>query len=238
MTSPACTRGGCVMKYFFQALQRVPSHSCPLSFPFTRLALGSRRAGSVWWAGSPRVTEVLNLRVFAPLKLHSIRAEIWSAKNCHFPPSRCIPEGTSGRRPKPIEGRDPVAEQCRGGSRNSLCWECLCWECLWLPGNRGAAGPWGEKQQHHFLCPQHPLPCRIFYLSVIQSQITGSQLSGSWGEGINTPGFVLGNGRKKQPEGAEGRKMCPPHLDRRHLEHRSALLLHNSSLPLENMTQW
>lgn len=114
---------------------------------------------------------MLSHRVFAPLKFHSTWAEIWSVKNCRFPPSSCIPEGNFGSQPKPIERKNPMAEECGGGSGSRLCRERLG-----LPGQARRWPRGEEQQQHHFLCPHHPLPrfgvCFFFSLS---SRVT------SWG---------------------------------------------------------
>lgn len=65
----------------------------------------------------------------------------------------------------------------------------------------------------------------------------GSQLSGFWGEGVNTHGPGPGNGREGSKREQKTGKVCPPHPDRRHPEHRSALPPYSiPSLPLENMT--
>lgn len=142
-------RGGCALKYFFQALQHVPSQNCPMSFPFTMLTLGSWRACGVWWADSPQATEVLNHHVFAPLKFHSAWAEIWSVKKLLFPSFQLHSWGKFWKAAKAnwtqkSHGKNPVAEQCSGGSGNRLCRECLglpgqarCWPA----GGRGAAAP-------------------------------------------------------------------------------------------------
>lgn len=106
------------------------------------------------------------------------------------------------------------------------------WGCR---GKHGAGRPWGEEQQHHLLCPRRPLLRFIFFLFVTQSQIMGSQLSGCWGEGVNSRGPAPGKGSKREQKPG---KICPPHVERGCLEHRSALPLHSiPSLPLEKVTE-
>lgn len=129
------------------------------------------------------------------------------------PNRRQEPHSRAVQREQPMLGTPAAA-------RESRCW---------LATGRGAVAP--------FPLPSSPASVPHFF-SVIQSQITGSQLSGSWGEGINTLSLVLGSAGKGSQRQQKTGKMSPPHLDCRHLEHRSALPLHISSLPLENMTQW
>lgn len=159
----------------------------------------------------PQATEVLNHHVFALLKFHSTWAEIWSVKNCHFHLPCCIPEGNSGRWPKPTEHKNPIAEQWSGASGNGLCWECLG-----LRGHSRRWLAWGKEQQHHFLCP-HPLLWFIFFLSpTVKSWGHSSQALGEEGSTLAHCWGMAGKCSKREQETG---KTCPPHLDHRHLEH-------------------
>lgn len=139
---------------------------------------------------------MLNHHVFAPLKFHSTWAEIWSVKNCWFATSSWIPEGNFGRWPKPIECKNPMAQQSSGGSGSKLCWECLELpeqaQC-WLAMVRGAAALFPLPSS-----PRHQPSCGLFFFRCVNwRQIMESQLSGSWG-GVNTHGLVLANGKGEQ----------------------------------------
>lgn len=166
LTSLACTREGCAMKYFSRLCNTSP-HTTVLCLS---LSQGWHWNCGVWWAGSPQLTEVLNLCVFVPLKLPSIRAEIWSVKNCCFPPSSCIPEGNSGRWPSPIEGRnlagDGGAEAAGAACAGSAC---SCQGIVLLAGH-------GQRSSSTISSALLTCFCASFvFLSVIQSQVMGSQ---------------------------------------------------------------
>lgn len=225
-------RGGCALKYFFQALQHVPSQNCPMSFPFTMLTLGSWRACGVWWADSPQATEVLNHHVFAPLKFHSAWAEIWSVKKLLFPSFQLRSWGKFWKAAKAnwtqkSHGKNPVAEQCSGGSGNRLCRECLglpgqarCWPAV----GRGAAAP--------LALPSPPAPT-VHFFSLCHPKSN---------HGITALRLFRRRSQQPWPSARERQqkagKICPPHLERGCLEHRSALPLHSiPSLPLEKVTE-
>lgn len=127
-------RGGCALKYFFQALQHVPSQNCPMSFPITMLTLGSWRACGVWRADSPQATEVLNHHVFALLKFHSAWAEIWSVKKTAVSllPVAFLREILEGGQSQ-LNAKIPW-QKSRGRAVQRRQWEQT------VPGTLGAAG--------------------------------------------------------------------------------------------------
>lgn len=140
-----CIRGGCTMNIFSRLCKHFPSQNCPLAFPFTMPTLGRWRACGVWWADSPRAAELPNRRVCAPLKFRSAGAEIWGVKNCHFPPSSCIPERNCGKWPKPNELKDPVAEQRGGGSGTVSSALVTCSYGSVLVSLSSRVKSWGER---------------------------------------------------------------------------------------------
>ena len=190
---------------FFPGFATRPLTKPSYAFSFHNADVGSWHACGVGWEDSPLATEVLSHHVFAPLKFLSARAEIWSVKNCRFPPPSCVPEGDFGRRPKPIESKNPVAER-HSGNR-------LCWECLGLPG-RGAAAlvplpssPAPTVQGFSLCHPESNHGVRDLGLLGRRSQRPVAQ---HWG--------MAGQGREREQRAGQ---VCPPHVDRRHPENRA-----------------
>lgn len=176
---------------------------------------------------------MLSHHVLALLKFHSAWAEIWSVKNCRFPPFSCIPEGNFGRWPKPMERQKSRSRAAQWRQREQT-----------VPGRPGVArasttlASRGERSSSSMSSALIACSYGSFFSSLSPRVKPWGHSSQALGEESIPVAQCQAMAGKGQQEGAENREKCVlPTLTAGIWSTDLLSLLHSIPLlPLENMT--